>query len=348
MNRKGVLYDVGRVLGGNWRPHFDPNVIHRELSIIKNDLHCTAVKICGLDITRLMVATEDALTLGLEVWLSPEMWNKGQKQTLTYLVKAARAAESRRERWPERIVFSVGTEATVFQQGFLKGRNHAQRTHHPSLREQIRSGMPNQLLNAFLRAANEAVRGVFRGLVTYSSVVPIETVDWSLFDYVCIDVYRGRYLTMSYGDFIAQYFRYGKPVIIGEFGCCTYQGAEDAGSMGGDIVDWKTFFLPRVPLVGRLVRPRLKGDYVRDEDLQARELNDQFTILDNVGVDGAFLMTFVSPNWPYHECPRNDLDMASYSLVKSYADGKHGFTYPDMLWEPKESFRAVADYYAAH
>jgi hypothetical protein len=40
MNRKGVLYDVGRVLGVNWRSRFDPTIVHRELSILKN--HCRA------------------------------------------------------------------------------------------------------------------------------------------------------------------------------------------------------------------------------------------------------------------------------------------------------------------
>jgi hypothetical protein len=57
------------------------------------------------------------------------------------------------------------------------------------------------------------------------------------------------------------------------------------------------------------------------------------------------VFTFVSPASPFHEDPKYDLDMASYSLVKSYA-GKHGMTYPDMPWEPKESFQAVADYFA--
>jgi|GEM_PF-6243484 len=28
---------------------------------------------------------------------------------------------------------------------------------------------------------------------------------------------------------IKRYLAYNKPVVIGEFGCCTYQGAEDAG-----------------------------------------------------------------------------------------------------------------------
>lgn len=353
MNRKGVLYDVGRVLGVNWRPHFDPKVVHRELSLIKNDLCCTAVKICGRDITRLMIAAEDALAQGLEVWLSPEMWNTGQKQTLAYLVKAARASESLRKRWPERVIFSVGTEATLFQRGFIKGWDYTQRIKrikHPSFREQVKSGRLGQSLNAFLRTANEVVREVFHGPVTYSAAVPLETVDWSPFDFVCIDAYRGSYLPMPYGDFITRYCQYGKPVIIGEFGCCTYQGAAEAGALGHDIVDYdqKRFLLHRLPFVGRWVRQRLKGEYVRDESVQASALADQLRILDDGGVEGAFVHTFVSPIFPYHDHPRYDLDMANYSLVKSYENGRRGTTYPDMPWEPKKSFQVVADYYIAH
>jgi hypothetical protein len=42
-----------------------------------------------------------------------------------------------------------------------------------------------------------------------------------------------------------------------------------------------------------------------------------------------------------------DPDIASYSFVKSYVS-RHGTTYPDMPSEPKESFTAVAAYYATH
>jgi len=45
MNIKGVNYDVGTVMGVNWRPDYDPETVHRELEIIKNDLHCNAVGI---------------------------------------------------------------------------------------------------------------------------------------------------------------------------------------------------------------------------------------------------------------------------------------------------------------
>jgi hypothetical protein len=74
--------------------------------------------------------------------------------------------------------------------------------------------------------------------------------------------------------------------------------------------------------------------------------------------------TFISASNPTNEDPRFDYDMASYSLVKSYANRigdlaaaypdvpwdttPAGTTYPDMPWEPKKAFWAVADYYAGH
>jgi hypothetical protein len=84
---------------------------------------------------------------------------------------------------------------------------------------------------------------------------------------------------------------------------------------------------------------------VRDEGWQARQLVDQLNVLDSAGVDGVFIFQFASQISPYSDNPKYDLDMASTSLVKSYTDGKHGTTYPDMPWEPKESFKAVANYY---
>jgi hypothetical protein len=108
MKRRGVCYDVGRVMEGNWRPTFDLKIIQRELEIIEYDLHYNAVRICGLDIDRLMKASEVALKQGLEVWLSPEMWNKSQEKTLNYIVKAAATAEKLRREWPEQLVLSVG------------------------------------------------------------------------------------------------------------------------------------------------------------------------------------------------------------------------------------------------
>lgn len=191
--------------------------------------------------------------------------------------------------------------------------------------------MHNKPLNAFLAKANEATRQVFHGKVTYASA-PLEAVDWSVFDFVCLDHYRDGRIKDFYGKRLKPYFAHNKPVVITEVGCCTYQGAEDAGAMGFMIVDQAN---PQ----------QLNGAYVRDEGVQARELTDLLICLNDAGVDGAFVFTFVAPRLTYNEDPQRDLDMASFSLVKSYADN-HGTTYLDMPWEPKESFKAVASYFA--
>ena len=46
--------------------------------------------------------------------------------------------------------------------------------------------------------------------------------------------------------------------------------------------------------------------------------------------------------------PRHDLDTDSFALVKTLSRGRQGAAYPDMTWEPKQSFAAVAGYYATH
>ena len=107
-------------MGFNWRPSFDPEIVHRELEIIKNDLHCNAVRICGLDLNRLITASEVALDVGLEVWLSPEMWDKSPDKTLKYITNAASAAETMYQRYPDKLVLSVGSELTLFMKGIVE------------------------------------------------------------------------------------------------------------------------------------------------------------------------------------------------------------------------------------
>jgi len=344
MRRKGVCYDVGRVMQGrNWRPDFDPKVVHRELEIIKNDLHCNAVRLQGLDLDRLVVAAEDALQQGLEVWFSPEMWDRDQEETRAHVVKGARRAEELRLRWPDRLVFSVGSEVTLFTQGFLPGTNVLERLAHPTLLETLRSGKHNPPLNAFLAATTSQVREVFRGPVTYASV-GLETVDWAPFDIVGVDLYREKRMRDFYPRLIERYKAFGKPVANMEFGCCTFKGAEALGGRGWDIIDWSTR------------PPQLKGEYVYDQTTQAREVADLLRVNDAAGVDATFVFTFVEPGAALQdEVERQmarelkfDPDIVRYSLVKTFPDGGHGSTYPDLPWEPKESFRAVADYYAEH
>jgi hypothetical protein len=334
-------------MGLNWRPVFDRRVVHRELEIVRNDLHCNAVRICGLDIDRLTTAAEDALTLGLEVWLSPEMWNRSPRETLGYIAAAAAAAEKLRERWPDRLVFLVGSELTLFMRGIVPGRSLTARMKNPSFWADAKAGRHNPALNAFLAGANDEVRRVFHGRVTYAGLI-WEAVDWSLFDFVGVDHYRDARIKDRYVEMLKPLFEFGKPVVVTEFGMRAYQGAASSGALGFGVVDSRSVGLHHLPLLGRLVRPRLKGRYVRDEALQARELTETLAALDAAGVEGAFVCTLVDYLATFSEDPRYDLDMSALSLVSSYGGGRRGTTYPDMSWEPKQAFRAVAEYYTGN
>ncbi|WP_127357110.1 hypothetical protein [Actinacidiphila soli] len=66
MRGKGVQYDTGTFPdGSNTRYTFDPPTVEREMRIIADDLHCTAVRVTGGDPERLSVAAEYAAAAGL-------------------------------------------------------------------------------------------------------------------------------------------------------------------------------------------------------------------------------------------------------------------------------------------
>jgi hypothetical protein len=348
MDIKGMCYDTGRAYGGGFvtRRVFDPATTRRELQIIRDDLHCNAVRFQGTDIGRLTKAATDALELGgLQVWFSPELFKRSREETVAYLARAATAAEPLHEQFPGQLVFCVGTESSLFTCGIVPGRTVNQRI--ASIRRAgLRSGPYAQPLQAFLAEASGKVRKVFRGPLTYAST-PFEVVDWSLFDFIGVDHYRNSKVEHRYAERIRPYLGQGRPVVNTEFGHSAYRG-DRAGLMEFGEVGMGSLALSRIPLAGRLVRPRLKrGTYRRDEAYQARELTKTLEILDAEGVDGAFVWTFADPWLTHAQDPRHDLDMTATALVKTYPRG-HGTTYPDLPWEPKQAFAAVATSYATH
>ena len=82
--------------------------------------------------------------------------------------------------------------------------------------------------------------------------------------------------------------------------------------------------------------------------MQARELVETLDELERSGVAGALLSTFVTPEARTDDDPRYDMDMDSMSLVKSLPGGRYGMVYPDLPWEPKEAFAAVAQHFGSH
>ncbi len=71
MRYRAISYDVGTffVREKATRPSFEETLAKREFAVIKNELHCNAVRIFGQDIDRLIAAATLALDEGLTVWL---------------------------------------------------------------------------------------------------------------------------------------------------------------------------------------------------------------------------------------------------------------------------------------
>ena len=343
MKRKGVVYDVGEVQVWNWRPDYSPELVRRELAIIAEDLHCTAVKIRSRDIGRLVLTGAAAAELGLEAWLCPELWEKSPDVTAAYVEEAARAAERLRRRWPDRVVFSIGTEASLFMRGFLPGRSLARRARY--LGEQPGRSRQETPLRDYLNRTAAAVRRVFDGPITYAAL-PFERVDWDRFDIVGVNYYWDVRIADRYAQTLRQWLELGKPTVISELGFRTFTGADRNGAAGPDNLGVPSMLAHQIPVVGRRIPPRVKTVRERNETVQARSLTRHLGLLDGEGVDGAFVYTFVFPLMPHHGNPRNDLDADSFALVKTLPRGRRGTAYPDLAWEPKQSFAAVADFYA--
>jgi hypothetical protein len=334
MRGKGITYDTGFLNGGtSTREPFDPAVVERELRVIRHQLHCNAVRITGGDPDRLELAAGHAAGVGLEVWFSPFTCDLTTDELLDLLADCADRAERLRRSGAE-VVFVTGAELSLVTVGFLPGETIADRLglldDPPRLREAM-AEVPARL-NAFLARAAAAVRERFGGRISYAAI-PSEGVDWTPFDIVSLDAYRPAEVAGHYRDAIRALVAGGKPVAVTEFGSATYRGAAGRGARGGLIVEWDG---------ARAVR--LDGDYIRDEHEQAAHLLELLDIFDDEGVDSAFVNTFASYHLPHRDAPRDDLDMAGYGVVKVLED-RPGRPGPDLPWEPKAAFGALAGRY---
>jgi hypothetical protein len=340
---KGVNYDVGTEMGVNWRPDYNPTTVHRELEIIKKDLHCNAVGISGKDIERVVATAEDALSQGLEAWLNPADWNnKSPETTLTYITEAASAAQLLNELYPAKVVFSVGSEFTLFMQGIIEGKTFMSRAKNLG-KAGIKEGKHNKPLNDFLNKVVVEVRKVFAGQIMYRSLV-WEKVDWSIFDIIGVDHYWAEQIKDQYIDLVLPLFTYGKPVINTGFGFNTTTAP--VTGMLATLGNEPSIVLHQVPGIGRFIKPKLKVIHERNEVLQAKRLTGNLELLTEAGFSGTFIDQFIFPLKPFSDNPKYDVDRSSCSLVKFFEGGKHGTTYPDMTWEPKEAFNAVAKFYS--
>src|SRR5262245_41809246 len=201
MRTRGINYDTGFFNAGiSTHEPFNPNVVRRDMQVIRNDLHCTAVRITGGDPDRLKIAATHAADAGLEVWFCPFTNGLTQDELLALLADCAEHAERLRQRGAE-VVMLTGSEICLFTLGFLPGETLAERialvSDVPRLRPMI--GEVRARINDFLRRAVEVVRARFAGPVSYASIIPLEGVDWAPFDVIATDAaYRTKETAARY------------------------------------------------------------------------------------------------------------------------------------------------------
>jgi hypothetical protein len=332
MRGKGINYDTGFSPGGRIsREDFDADVVRREMQVIASELRCTAVRISGGEPERLSLAGELAAAAGLEVWFSPFPCELTVGQLAPLFADCADRAEHLR-RTGASVVLVTGCELTLFAAGFLPGDSVYQRIaglQSPGPELYAAFGAMAERLNGFLAETAAAARERFAGPLTYASGM-WEPVDWQPFDIVATDAYRDADNAGRFRAELAERAVPGKPLVVTEFGCCSYAGAGDRGGTG-----WAIIKADEDP-------PRLDGDYVRDEAEQVRYMQQLHAIFAAERVDLAFWFTFAGYGMVHRTGqPRLDLDMASYGVVKMMESGppsgSHG-----LGWEPKAAFEALA------
>ncbi|MFE7379102.1 hypothetical protein ACFU9F_01885 [Streptomyces zhihengii] len=334
-----MTYDTGFVVHGRMsREHFAPAVVRRELAIIRDDLHCNAVQIIGGDPDRLELAAGAAAELGMEVWFSPYPLELDPEQILTLFRDCAERAERLRQQGAA-VVFVAGVELSVMNRGFLPGGSPEERVEQFMNEPGRRADAMRELglrMNTFLRDAAATVRERFHGKLTYAAI-QFEQVDWTPFDMVTFELIRSAEVADRFRDAVRTLARGPKPLAVTGFGTAAYRGAGDRGGRVLDVVEHDPE--TRAPV-------RLNGMYERDEAGQAAYVSELLEIFETEGVDSAFVFLFALPGYPHRPDgdPRHDLDRAGLGIVK-LLEGRRGQTYPDMEWEPKAAFTAVAQRY---
>ncbi len=342
MRFRGMHYDTGVHFDPSFpsRPDFDQESVSADMRVLAGELNCTAVRLVGDDLDRLESAARAAHDAGLTVFFNPWPIGAPADRLADHFSEGARVAERLRTEGLRDLVFVAGCEVSIFAEGLVPGESlderidwlvsqrggqEAGRLPVPEVQERTRS---------LMRRIAASVRAEFAGEVTYASG-SWEDVDWSDFDYVGVDYYRAEQTDVEYTDGLRALGRHGKPVLVLEFGCCAYEGADTRGGMGWMIlreaseggIDWSAGRPP-----------------ARSEQTQADYLKQQLRIFAGAGIEGAFVFTFAAPYLPHTSDPVTDFDMASYAVVSWPPPGS-----PDEAarppWSRKAAFHAVGDFY---
>ncbi len=305
---RGVCYDTGIEYPGGSpsRAGLMPDKMRVELGRAA-EIGFNAVRIYGSSVATIKAAAEVAIDLGLGVWISPRNVDVQIPDVPALILEYAKMAEQLRAR-SSNVVFVMAAEASLDFRFSTDDPVYLYRANlffNPLNMAMNRLGVGRwRKFSRFMRETAKAVREVFGGVLTYSAG-HWERIDWSLFDYICINYYEAKKDPALFRKRLHRWRSFGKPVIITEFGCCCYEGAEEAGPMGYNIINYDTDpFHVMFPLE-------------RDESIQQRYIFDTLKILEAEKIQGAFIFELINEFYVHYPDPHFDLDLASFGLLKT-------------------------------
>ncbi|WP_405062575.1 hypothetical protein OG474_13295 [Kribbella sp. NBC_01505] len=293
------------------------------------------MSVYGSDVGRLIETAEEVTRRGMAVSVQPRAFDEPQEDALAKLRAVAIGAERLRRRSGPEVILVVGCEFMLFTPGIVPGKDFFERVEYLTKGEFDMKELQRRF-RAITAQMVKVARRNFHGRITYGAAHDLENVDWSLFDIVGLDYYSFHEDPAGHTKELAPFRRWGKPIMVLEFGCCTFTGAPELGGMGWEIVD----FSGDVPVI--------PPQYTRNEQAQADHLTNMLEVFANEGFLGASMYTFISPDAPHRPNDRpHDEDIAAFSLCKVIRKTSADPASP-YRWEPKKSFHAVAEYYDTH
>lgn len=326
---RGVNYDVGMYFGQFRTGAFELSraTVTRDFLAIRDRLHCNSILIYGSDPDRIALGASIALELGMNIWIEPRLVDGSPAAVREQLREVAVIGQRYLDQGGD-VTLVVGCELSIFVPGMIPGEGFQERI--AALRQYNGDfSEPNRTLDTYLGDLAGVARKCFRGRITYAAA-PWEAPDWSCFDLIGLNHYRMALNRDSYVASLRYHCQSGKPVVITEFGCCTYRGAEDLGPAGYDVIDWTS------------QPPQVRGEIVRDERVQAEYLRDLLDIFCREQVHGSFVYTFNNTDLLHASETRRDLDLASFGIVKTVSAIDSG----SYEWMEKSAFGVVAGVYA--
>ncbi|WP_328990482.1 hypothetical protein OG394_29890 [Kribbella sp. NBC_01245] len=333
MDLQGVAYDTGTVfMDEESRPTWNRRQLRQELEAIDERLHANWVSVFGSEVERLTEAADEALSRGLTVSIQPRAFDRPQEYALEHLRQTACAAERLRKQHDPEVILVVGCEFMLFTPGIVPGADFYERVENLSKPDADWPGIHRRFAT-YVDKVVKVARKNFGGRITYGAAADLEPVNWALFDIVGLDYYSYNEDPAAHTAELAPFRQWNQPILILEFGCCTFTGAAEKGGMGWNVVDY-TKDPPAIP-------PGVE----RNEAEQAEHLVNMLGVFEREACLGAAMYSFISPDAAHSPTTKaHDYDIASYALVKTIRKD-HFDPLSPYRWEPKQSFHAVAREY---